>query len=118
MIERIALKVLFVCSMNQWRSPTAEKIYSDRPRLIARSRGTSHKARMVIKAADVTWADIILVMEQKHRGRLMSEHPGEMRFKEVHVLDIPDTYKFMDPELVDEIEAAVEPILTRHEGGG
>ena len=51
-------------------------------------------------------------MEEKHRERLRSEHPVEMRFKEVHVLDIPDNYKFMDPELVAEIQAAVEPILT------
>jgi len=62
------------------------------------------------------WADIILVMEQKHKQRLAAEYPGEMRFKELHVLDIPDDYKFMDPELIDEIVAAVDPILTQNAG--
>ena len=57
----------------------------------------------------------LLVMEHNHRERLFSEFPGEMRFKEIHVLDIPDNYKFMDPELIAEIEAAVEPILTGKE---
>ncbi|MDG2131693.1 MAG: hypothetical protein P8K08_27105 [Fuerstiella sp.] len=51
-------------------------------------------------------------METKHKQRLMAEYPGEMRFKELHVLDIPDNYRFMDPELIDEIVAAVDAILT------
>ena len=113
MNDRESLKILFVCSMNQWRSPTAEKVYANRPLVIARSRGTSSKAKRTVRAVDVKWADIICVMETKHRQRLLSEFPGEMRFKELHVLDIPDNYQFMDPELVSEIEAVVDPILNR-----
>ena len=60
--------------------------------------------------------DIVLVMEQQHKQRLMAEYPGEMRFKELHVLDIPDNYKFMDAELITEITAAVEPSLTNYAG--
>ena len=40
----------------------------------------------------------------------------EMRYKELHVLDIPDKYKFMDAELIDEIYASVEPILAQDAG--
>jgi predicted protein tyrosine phosphatase len=112
MADRESLKVLFVCTMNEWRSPTAERIYADKPLVIARSCGTSAKASKTVNGAVLQWADVVLVMEHKHRKRLLSEFPGEMRFKEIHVLDIPDNYKFMDPELIAEIEAAVEPILT------
>lgn len=106
-----SLKLLFICSMNQWRSPTAERIYADKPLVVARSRGTSEKAVKTVKSADLQWADIIFVMERKHRERLLSNFPGEMQFKEIHVLDIPDNYRYMDPELIAEIEASVDPIL-------
>ncbi|MFN7843988.1 MAG: low molecular weight protein tyrosine phosphatase family protein [Pirellula sp.] len=107
------INVLFVCSMNQWRSPTAESIYSKRPFVNARSRGTSRSARRTVTAEDLKWADIVFVMEDKHKQRLQSEYPSEVRYKELHVLDIPDNYKFMDPELIIEITESVDPILAR-----
>ena len=116
MIDHESVKILFVCSMNQWRSPTGEKIYADKPLVHARSCGTNANARKKVTPDDLKWADIVLVMEEKHKQRLMAEYPGEMRFKEMHVLDIPDNYKFMDPALIDEIVAAVDPILTQSAG--
>ncbi len=50
-------------------------------------------------------------METKHRSRLAAQFPRAMQYKAVHVLEIPDDYKFMDPELVEILEAAVPPIL-------
>lgn len=113
MLDQESVHVLFVCSMNQWRSPTAQKIYAVKPLVNARSCGTNMGARRRVSPSDLKWADVILVMEEKHKQRLLAEFPGEMRFKEVHVLDIPDNYEFMDPELIDEIVAAVDPILTQ-----
>ena len=112
MMNRESLKLLFVCSMNQWRSPTAEKVYADKPLVLTRSCGTSKNARKTVRSDDLKWADIVLVMEQKHKQRLLSEFPSEMRYKELHVLEIPDNYQFMDAELIHDISAAVEPILT------
>ncbi len=105
------MNVLFVCSKNQWRSPTAEKIYRDRPGIQVRSGGTSSKARHQVNQSDIQWADLILVMEKKHKQRLAADHPKAMRYKEVHVLEIEDLYQFMDPELIEELQAAVDPIL-------
>ena len=101
--------------MNRWRSPTAEKIYADKPLVLTRSCGTSKKARKTVRSDDLHWADIVLVMEQKHKQRLLAEYPSEMRCKEIHVLDIPDDYQFMDPKLIAEITAAVDSILTQSE---
>ena len=114
MIEDNALKILFVCSMNQWRSPTAEKIYADKPFLQVRSGGTNKHARRSVTSTDLQWADIVCVMETKHQQRLLAQYPGEMAFKKIQVLDIPDNYQFMAPELVAEIIAAVDPILTQY----
>lgn len=107
------VNLLFVCSRNQWRSPTAECIYSKRPFVNVRSRGTSRSARRTVTADDLKWADIVFVMEDKHKQRLQSEYPSEVRYKELHVLDIPDSYQFMDPELIIEITESVDPILAR-----
>lgn len=105
------MNVLFVCSMNQWRSPTAEKIYGRRPDLSTRSCGTSRNARVSASSALLSWADMVLVMEDKHRRRLTADFPGDMKHKQTHVLDIPDDYQLMDPQLIMEIESAVEPLL-------
>ncbi|QDV40597.1 Low molecular weight phosphotyrosine protein phosphatase [Stieleria neptunia] len=109
MTDRI--NVLFVCSKNQWRSPTAEAVYRDDPRVSARSRGTTRSARQTIQAGDLAWADLVLVMEDKHRHRLLADFPGETRFLTVEVLHIPDDYQLMDPELVELIRVATEPFI-------
>ena len=114
MANRETINLLFVCSRNQWRSPTAENIYARRSGVNVRSCGTSHNARRTVSALDVRWADIVFVMEDKHKERLVREFPTELKGKELHVLHISDTYKFMDPELVSEISAGVDMILARH----
>lgn len=93
--------LLFVCSRNQWRSPTAEAIWRRRPGFAARSAGTSPNARKPISPVDIRWADVIFVMERKHLNRLQAEFSRLLEHKRLHVLDIPDDYHFMDPELVD-----------------
>lgn len=103
--------LLFICSKNQWRSPTAEKIYERDDRFRVRSRGTSKTARQTVRLADITWADIIFVMEYHHKQRLSADFP-DTRFKELHVLDIPDEYQFMDRDLVERLRAAVDSLLT------
>ena len=108
-----SVNLLFVCSMNQWRSPTAENVYRRRDGIQARSRGTSPNARRTIAAEDLLWADLIIVMEFKHRTLLVRRFPLETHHKEIHVLDVPDTYQYMDPELIEEITAAVDPIISR-----
>ncbi|MFC5473143.1 low molecular weight protein tyrosine phosphatase family protein [Paraherbaspirillum soli] len=104
-------KLLFVCSRNQWRSPTGEQVWRRQPGIQARSAGTSPNARRKISEADIRWADIIFVMESKHKQRIMAEFPRLLENKRVHVLDIPDEYQYMDPELVDQLTDAVAHVL-------
>jgi len=56
-------RVLFVCSRNQWRSPTAEAIYRNHPLVEALSAGVSSSARRRVSAKLLQLADLILVME-------------------------------------------------------
>ncbi|MEL7032619.1 MAG: hypothetical protein AAGK80_10090 [Pseudomonadota bacterium] len=105
------IKVLFVCSKNQWRSPTAEAAFRKNPDVSVRSAGTSRSAKRTISVADIRWADLIFVMEDKHRARLRAQFRGEVRYKTIHVLDIPDLYRFMDPDLIEILQAKVAPML-------
>jgi predicted protein tyrosine phosphatase len=106
------MNVLFICSRNQWRSPTAEAVWRKLPGLAVRSAGTSPKAKRSVTAADIQWADVIFVMEPKHQQRLRSEFRQLLDYKRLEVLNIPDDYKFMDPELVEMFEAEAESFLS------
>ena len=105
------LRLLFVCSMNRWRSPTAERVYARDPRVVARSAGTSAKAVRRVTAEDLARADAVVAMEDEHVARLRRGFPQEMAEADVFVLDVPDDFRFMDPELVEELRAAVDPLI-------
>lgn len=102
--------VLFICSRNQWRSPTAERIWNH-PGISVRSAGTSPRARRSVNTSDIEWADTILVMEEKHKSRLRAQYANLLRYKNVQILDIPDEYQFMDDELVTLLQDSVASIL-------
>lgn len=103
--------VLFVCSRNQWRSPTAENIFKNTPDLNVRSGGTSSKAKHKVSAKDIGWADIIFVMEKKHKQILTQHHRDVLENKKIVILDIPDDFKFMDTDLINLLQLSVNPYL-------
>ncbi|NLD14765.1 MAG: phosphotyrosine protein phosphatase [Gammaproteobacteria bacterium] len=103
--------VLFICSRNQWRSPTAETVWRKHPDISVRSAGTSPNARKTVSPADIRWADVIVVMEQKHKNRLVAEFTRLLDHKPIHVLEIPDEYKYMDQELVEILKESVSGCL-------
>lgn len=45
--------ILFICSRNQWRSPTAERVFASEPSLSVRSAGTSPKAKRTVSENDI-----------------------------------------------------------------
>ena len=92
--------LLFICSKNQWRSPTAEALFKNHPLNHARSAGTSDKARIKINQSLIEWSDVVFVMERKHLDILKSRFSEAISDKQVIVLNIPDEYQFGDPELI------------------
>ena len=105
------MNLLFICSRNKWRSPTAERLFRKHPGVQCRSAGTSTAAARRVKASDIHWSDVICVMEHEHSQRLRRDFRNDLGGKTMHILDIPDEYQFMDPELMDLIIDAVTPIL-------
>ena len=105
------INLLFICSRNQWRSPTAEEVWRKKPGYQVKSAGTSPKAKRTVNAADISWANLIFVMEKKHKNRLIAEFTRMLDHKPIHILDIPDEYQYMDQELIEEVEAKVSVIV-------
>lgn len=105
------MKLLFLCSRNHWRSPTAEAVYRKDARLQVRSAGVSQAARVRVTEKLLLWADLICVMENWHKKRLLDDFPHLAGQLDVEVLDIDDDYPFMDPVLMDLIRARVEPLI-------
>ena len=80
-------KLLFICSRNQWRSPTAEKVYNQKG-FDTRSAGTSPSAKRTVSANDVRWADCIFVMEKKHKQKLSATFARLLEHKKLSLIHI------------------------------
>jgi predicted protein tyrosine phosphatase len=92
--------VLFVCSQNRLRSPTAEEVFSSWPNVEVASAGLNRDAVTPLTPELVEWADIIFVMEKDHRSKLTGSFKHHLNRQRIVCLDIPDKYQFMDPALV------------------
>ncbi len=91
--------ILFICTGNIDRSPTAEALLEKEPGYEVRSAGTMSGARRRVSKQDIEWADRILVMEEHHRRHLLGIEPGAE--SKIRVLEIPDIYRRGDPRLVE-----------------
>ena len=105
------LRLLFICSRNQLRSPTAEQVFAQREGIEAASAGLNHDSAETVTPALVEWADMIFVMEKAHLKKLRSRFGHYLKDQKVVCLDIPDKYEFMEPALVALLEGRVTPFL-------
>jgi predicted protein tyrosine phosphatase len=107
----IVRRVLFVCSRNRLRSPTAEQVFGAWPGLEVDSAGVAEDAEVTLTTEQLDWAELIMVMEASHRRRLQARHRNHLKGKRVICLDIPDDYDFMQPELVALLLRKAGPLL-------
>ncbi len=98
------MNVLFVCSRNRLRSPTAERVFAAHPGIETDSAGLAPDADVQLDGDQVRWADLIVVMEKRHRTALNRRFARLLAGTRVVCLDIPDNFEFMQPELVDLLE--------------
>lgn len=105
------MNLLFICSRNEWRSPTAEALFKGHNDHSAKSAGTSPSARIKVVRHHLAWADLIFVMERKHLQQMKRQFGEALDGKEVIILDIADEYRFMDEELVAMLELSVHAHL-------
>jgi predicted protein tyrosine phosphatase len=105
------MNLLFVCSKNQWRSPTGEAVFRSYEGIFTRSCGTSPNAKTRVSEKSLNWADHILVMEKKHKQMILERFDSSEIRSKIHVLDIPDDYPYMDAELIEILTTSVGAYL-------
>ena len=107
-------KVLFICSRNRLRSPTAEQVFADWPGVETASAGLDHHADNPLTPELLQWADLVFVMERTHRNKLSKKFRAHLNGKRIVCLDIPDEYDYMDEGLVRLLKVKVPRHLPAH----
>ena len=101
------MRILFVCSENKLRSPTAAAVFSQYDGIEAISAGTNKDCEQPVSGDLIEWADAILVMERSHKSKIQNKFRDLLKDKKIGVLDIPDHFEFMDPLLIKLLESRV-----------
>ena len=107
----MTLNVLFVCTQNRLRSPTAEQVFAAWPGVETLSAGLGNEAGNPVSPEILAWAQLIFVMEKAHRVKLARKFKAHLGGKRVVCLDIPDEYGYMDPALVRVLQQKVPRFL-------
>lgn len=115
------MKLLFLCSMNLMRSPTAEELFHGVNGVECQSAGLRRKAEVFVTPEMIAWADIIFVMEEDHRAMLNKMARSLVKNKRVVVLNIPDHFCRNHPKLIDmlweRVPLSVDQLKGQRPGG-
>ena len=95
------------------RSPTAERIFATWPGVQTDSAGLHSSAAVVLSPEQIEWAELIVIMERRHRTLLTKGYSKHLKGKRIVCIDVPDKFPFMDPALVAALKTKVEPLLRR-----
>lgn len=107
---KIKPNILVVCGRNKIRSKTAEYIFKNDNRINIRSVGLSESSERKINIRDIEWADLILVMENKHKLRIIDSYKNIETLK-IKVLGIKDRYSYLDKELGELLKSKINSII-------
>lgn len=108
------MRILFVCTANRDRSPTAEDLYAGDPRYEARSAGTWQYAVTPLTRELLLWADRVFVLcESQDRHRTLVEERFPDVSRPIVDLDLPDRKDWCrgHPGLVRVLLERLEPHL-------
>jgi len=104
-------KLLFVCSLNQRRSTTAEWLFKDFESYEVKSAGTEPGARVAVTPDLIAWADLVFVMEHRHIQRLRRHFKSALSGKRLICLQIPDRHGGMSLELIKVLKERLSPYV-------
>ncbi|MGA2791633.1 MAG: phosphotyrosine protein phosphatase [Candidatus Bathyarchaeia archaeon] len=103
--------VLFICTANLQRSPTAESLFQNwGGSLETKSAGINPVSGGTLLTQElVDWADLILAMEAVHAYYVTAHFKCDS--SKIRVLGIRDQYYRDDPELIQELKEKIAPII-------
>ena len=104
-------KVLFVCSSGILRSATAARIYAKKYN--TRAAGSASYALIPVSHELLLWADeVVFVNRENFLATKINYDLDEIKNRGtvITVLDIPDDYEHMDPDLIKHFEKQYEEL--------
>lgn len=97
-------RALFICSAGILRSPTCAHWTAANLQWNTRSCGLYPDAIPCCTPPLLKWASVIYCMEEKHKDGLIHKFDAMDTWPviepKIMILDIPDNYNYMDPDLV------------------
>ena len=95
------MNMLFVCTHHVARSPMAATLFSEllgvTNQHMVRSVGLASSASRRLTTRELTWADVVVVMEPAHLALIARRWPTQVA--KVRMLDVPDDYDPGEPDL-------------------
>lgn len=70
-------------------------------------------AAMPLEPDQIAWAEVIFVMERRHKDKLNKTFGRYLKGKQIVCLDIPDKFSYMDPELIALLERKAGRFMDR-----
>lgn len=120
--------LLFVCTANLQRSPTAAELFNDNPNYNVKSCGTrvfqdcdvfldDEKLLQMLAGTPcnedlIDWADVIFCMEYFHKQDIIRQFP-QADNKKIEVLHIPDDFCKNDKKLIKMLKEQLKPWLDK-----
>ena len=101
------MNILFICNQGENRSKTAAEIFSEE----FRTASADLCGDKPVPQSQLSQADVIIVMEEKHRREIAKRFPVVYMQKQILVLDIPDIYRYGQPALVQLLKAQISELL-------
>jgi predicted protein tyrosine phosphatase len=100
--QGLTKKVLTICSAGLLRSATLQNLLIKEYGYNVRNCGTVESYALIpISEALVTWADEIVFVNKENYDFVKSEIEQLGYLNKCIILDIPDSYSFNDPELIN-----------------
>jgi len=100
------MNVLFICNQGMNRSKTAEDIFKHQ--FNTDSAGLFNN---LLTEKQLSWADVVFVMENFQRSEIGKRFPELYLKKRILVLNIPDIYRYGQPELVEILKEKVNQAI-------
>ena len=101
------MKVLFICNQGENRSKTAAEIFETK----FETKFTGLYATKPVSEKEVSWADIIVVMEEEQRIEFVKIFPNLALKKRILCFNMPDTYYYKQPELIRILKIKFKELL-------
>jgi predicted protein tyrosine phosphatase len=104
------MKLLFICNIGQNRSKTAAELFSKNyeTKYFGIYAEGSKKAKELLD-----WADVVFVMEEHQRKFIADNYPKQYITKRILNLEIIDSYRYNQPELIKILKERVNDWLKK-----